>query len=265
MTVCIGVICDNGKSIVMTSDRMITAGNLSVEFEHPTSKMDKLTDNSIITTAGDALLHTDLLIKTKNEIENKKLTLNQLCKSIKKSYINMRNYDILENIIIPNGFNDFQDFQQKQKMLLPDIVLTIQGRIEGFSLNFDILLGGVDKSGGHLYFITNPGVSRPFDILGYHAIGIGSPHALMSLIANNYTSSFKLKDALLVVYEAKKIAEKAPGVGSKFTDIAVITKGKNINLDSTTIDEIDNIYKESIKDKIDRSNLKNELKDIKLE
>lgn len=264
MTICIGAICDSGESVVMASDRMITAGALSIEFEHPTVKMDKLTDNSIIATAGDALLHTDLLAQAGSEIEHKRLTIDQLCESIKKCYVGLRNRDILEGILIPQGFNSFDEFQQKQRMILPEIAMSLQTEIKDFELGFDILLGGIDNSGGHIHTITNPGFSRSFDVLGYHAIGIGAPHALTNIIANSYSSTLNLKTTLLIIYEAKKMAEKAPGVGTTYTDMAIITKGESKNLDPSVIEEIDKVYESYTGSRANQKHLKDAIKEIRI-
>jgi len=45
------------------------------------------------------------------------------------------------------------------------------------------------------------------------AIGTGDTHAISTLIYNEYTQKVSLNRALYLVYESKKAAERAPGVG----------------------------------------------------
>lgn len=48
MTICIGSLCDGGKSVVFAADRMVTAGYLSLEFEHPERKIEKIKDFCVV-------------------------------------------------------------------------------------------------------------------------------------------------------------------------------------------------------------------------
>ncbi len=43
-----------------------------------------------------------------------------------------------------------------------------------------------------------------------------------TLVARGCNQETPLEDALLIVYEAKKMAEKAPGVGFTITDMCII-------------------------------------------
>ncbi|MEE9355563.1 MAG: hypothetical protein V3U75_08235 [Methylococcaceae bacterium] len=63
MTICIAGICENGLSLILASDAMLTNEGLSIEFEHPTKKMTCLSDCCIALTAGDALAYTEVFNK----------------------------------------------------------------------------------------------------------------------------------------------------------------------------------------------------------
>ena len=89
-----------------------------------------------------------------------------------------------------------------------------------------VLIGGVD-SRAHLHVVGNPGSSVCFDSIGYSAIGSGMPHALITFISKGYYDVLPLNEALLIAYEAKKISEKAPGVG-RITYINIISSKKGI-------------------------------------
>ena len=73
-----------------------------------------------------------------------------------------------------------------------------------------------------------------------------------------------VKEALYVIYEAKKISERAPGVG-KETDIILIDKNGTKKISKDTIDLLNGIYNtnkelhnkqyQQIKEKIDQISL----------
>lgn len=85
----------------------------------------------------------------------------------------------------------------------------------------EILVAGVDSTGGHLHTVVDPGVSQCFDALGYCGIGSGSPHATLSFIHGGFTIEKSVNEAVFMIFEAKRIAESAPGVGQQ-TDMVII-------------------------------------------
>ena len=85
-----------------------------------------------------------------------------------------------------------------------------------------LLVAGVDKSGGHIYLVTDPGTSSCYDAVGFCAIGSGEHHAELAFIRSHFSESFTLREALFLAYRGKRDAETAPGVGGQFTDLAYI-------------------------------------------
>lgn len=132
----------------------------------------------------------------------------------------------------------------------PDVGLTIQREIDTYSVGgeggLDILIGGVDSKGAHIYVVGNPGISAPFDSIGYTAIGSGLSHSMATFIAKDYQDALSLNEALLIAYEAKKISEKAPGVGTRITNIAIINQNGITRFDDNDVNELDKVY-ENIK------------------
>ncbi len=68
MTVCLAAMCEDSKKIVVGSDRMWTAGILSLEFEHTRPKMVELSDSCMMMTAGPALRDLELKKYVKREL-----------------------------------------------------------------------------------------------------------------------------------------------------------------------------------------------------
>ena len=84
-------------------------------------------------------------------------------------------------------------------------------------------------------------------MMGYHAIGSGLPHAMFTFIARNCNQDMSLEDVLLITYEAKKMAERAPGVGANITDPCIMNSSKTYLSKEEDIKELDSIYRKWIK------------------
>jgi len=243
MTICIAAICEKGSSVVLATDSMLTNEALSIEFEHPTKKMTRLSDSCIALTAGDALAHTELFDIVREEIIKLKApSAPEIVGKIKECYQRIRKREIKEKILNPRGFSDFEDFYKAQQVLNPDIVMTIQNQIDNYDYGLEILVAGRSGNTAHIYGISDPGTSKCFDAIGFHAIGSGQPHAINTLIARGCHQDTSLQEALLIVYEAKKIAEKAPGVGANITDICIMTPKGIIEFPRNKIDQLHEIY-----------------------
>lgn len=248
MTICIGIICKDNSSLILAADSMLTNRVLSIQFEHATKKMTCLSDNCVALTAGDALAHTELFNKVQKEIGRlKSPSTTEIVDKIKECYQISRKQEIMERILIPRGFNDFGEFYEAQRTLIPDIAMSIQNEIDRYEFGLDIIVVGITEGVAHIYGIANPGTSECFDSVGFHAIGSGLPHSLNTLIARECNQNNSLEEGLLIVYEAKKMAEKAPGVGSTITDICILTPEKKVDFPRDKIEELDKIYEKWVR------------------
>ena len=107
----------------------------------------------------------------------------------------------------------------------PAMYNSMVAAMNGFNLGTDIILAGIDATGARLAVIGHPGTLAWADKLGHHAVGSGGIHAITRLALGAQTRRGALIETLYRVYEAKKAAEAAPGVGSD-TDCDVISLGK---------------------------------------
>lgn len=220
MTIGIGAICANETCLVLAADTMVTNQALSLEFEHQNQKMTQLSETCVALTAGDALAHTELFGIVRGTITQlRQPSVVGIVDQIKEAYQSIRRIQIEERILKPKGFENLSEFYQMQSRLIPDVAMSTQMQIEQYTYGLEILVAGVSNGQARLYGISDPGTSYCFDSIGFHAIGSGAPHALNTLITRDANSSVGLEDTLMIVYEAKKISERAPGVGSNLTDI----------------------------------------------
>jgi len=242
MTICIAALCDKNFKAIVASDRMITVMPLSQEFEHGTSKIQTIAKTCAAVTAGSALLPSELCKAVEEPISKLgKPHISQIVDEIKKQYVELRKKRIEEEVLKPRGLT-IETFYKNIGKLPPQIAIPLDNKIESYDeFRLDVLIGGVDDSGGHIYQVSNPGISECFDILGYSAIGSGEPHAISSFIANDYTGLVSLNEGVYMVYEAKKRSEKAPGVGPS-TDMCVIDK-KVEPISDAVMANLNKIYK----------------------
>lgn len=245
MTICIGTICDRSRKAIAISDRMVTAGDLSVAFEHDVPKTEHLFPNCVALTAGPALPHRDLFRKVSSEIHAKAMPpISEIAEKVKEKYAEMRRSRVEDEHFKIRGFT-VKDFYENQRRFDPDVVARLETAIEDYIFNLHVMLLGVDPMGAHIYYIYPPGSGECFDTMGYCSMGTGDRHSDTTFVAYKYTPNFAFKKALYISYEAKKRAEIAAGVG-KSTDIAIVDENGIVDVPENVIKELQNIYEKKI-------------------
>ena len=246
MTVCIAAICKDG--IIGISDRMVTTGD--VEFEHSVSKIKPLTPNIIAMMAGDDSFQVEVLQFLDEVILNskiEKIAVNTIVDSyiLAKEYI--ENKKIQHNILRPLGIS-------YDKLLTNDATL-IKEDIRNFQRynipSTEIIIMGVDDKGPHIYTISKFSCDHInhincHDRIGFTSIGIGARHATSQLMFTEYNPNCSFSESLLLIHNAKKRSEVAPGVGSN-SDIVLVNNSGCITLKPKIVSDLDTIFKDNIK------------------
>lgn len=242
MTICMAVICEEGKAAICATDRMVTHHGLSVQFQHAQPKITALTPRCCAMTAGSALSHTDILEQVRGSLAALKDPLiAQAVRSVKEAYQQARMEELIERYLIPRGIRDIAHFLELHGRLDQVIAAAIQYEIDSFDYGVEMIISGISQEVAHIYSIGNPGVSARFDALGFHAIGSGLPHATNSLIARGCNRDLRLLESLMIVTEAKIMAEKAPGVGSD-TDVCILSSTGCTSMNPAQFDLMRPIY-----------------------
>lgn len=149
-----------------------------------------------------------------------------LAAAAKSAYVALKSKRVQETILGPLLGADFPKFQTLvSQSPSSQILQQVLGLISQHNLQLEILVAGTDDSGGHLFTISHPGMLLPLETTGYGAIGSGGIHAAVRLSLGQQNKQASLVDTVYSVYEAKKAAEVAPGVGT-LTDMAIIKDGK---------------------------------------
>ena len=86
MTICIAAIAANISAVIVTSDRMLSAHFLSLEFDHPDSKIEKIGKSCVGLSSGDALPAGELFASAHSvstQLQNPQV--GQIAESIKRT------------------------------------------------------------------------------------------------------------------------------------------------------------------------------------
>jgi len=158
-------------------------------------------------------------------------------------HLELRNKRIEDEILWARaGIRTFDEYHRKQQMLHESVVLDLNDRIRRYDLDVQLVLVGVDDR-AHIVHVTNPGMWRSYDNLGYCTIGMGDRHADNVFAWYRYSSATPLNEALYIAFEAKKKAELAGGVGP--TTDAVIVKSDGICIvEESTMQTLLEVYNE---------------------
>jgi 20S proteasome alpha/beta subunit len=246
MTICLGALCAKGgasSADVVAADRMVTMGAMT-EFEHAVPKMTMVADGAVALMAGDALAGSGLISDLASSMTGG-LTLHQLADMLAEKYVVRRLAHVQADVLTPRGLT-LQSFYENQTKLVAQLAGMIDQQLTGYNLGVEILLAGVDQSGGHLHSVHNPGGRQlQHDLIGHAAIGSGAIHAVQSMIGFGHTGAAELKETVFRVYASKKRAEAAPGVGQD-TDMMVITEGATHQLSAEVLQELEEAYLEFV-------------------
>lgn len=242
MTVCIAAMCADRKALVMAADRMLTVGSVSMEFEHEKPKIEELLGDSVVLSAGDALLGSEILSATRTALRNQPSIDATACGdqlAIQHAVTRLRRVESLA--LTPLGYS-LASFQQDGNKQLPSqVFIGLVQNLQTFNIGVEFLLAGFSGGKARIGHVTHPGIIHWFDRVGYHAIGSGGSHAFMTLIMKKHSVAMPVEDALFSVYTAKRNAEVAPGVGNE-TDLIVSSDAGTRRIEPEVLVELNRLY-----------------------
>jgi len=240
MTICIAGICDNREKVLLVADRMITSEDVSVEFEHDEPKIQSLSKNCLVAKSG--IIYDDITEPVVIMYKDKTSLISEIIQQLTDSYQHIRRKNIDEDFFFLRGLT-MKGYYNIQSTFDATFITSVENFIQEYdAIDPNLLVVGHDKFGSHIINVFNPGTSISHTSLGFFSIGSGAPHAENSLIASNYSPKLPYKQALYAMYEAKKRAECAPGVGKNYTDIAVVDKGGYKIVSYDTIKTLSDIF-----------------------
>lgn len=246
MTICVAAIAED-KYVVMAADRTLTLAFEPLEFGHETaSKLYEISSGMVVGAAGSPTHIPELLKRLRKvkaaQSEDFPQKIAEILSSIRKSRI--------EQVILRKFGWDYKTYEQyySEGRLLEAHARRILEEIDSHHVCIHLVTGCVLPNGrGSINEIEDPGVVDCGDAVGFIAVGSGEAYAMQSLIRANYTGSTSLLGAVYQVFEAKKNAEQAIGVGRR-TDLRVILSSRrNVQLTDDQIRGLNEIYEKKAK------------------
>ena len=249
MTVCVATICDNGKTIILVSDRMIGPG--FIESEPNINKVIKLHDQWWLLFAGDDISPVfDIVDYAKGEIKKKHTkaqlaadspaSLQTVMDAVKESYERKRmeqaeslylkpiGWDVASFNGSAGGPNCLRDFGE------------IKARIADYVLNIELLVAGFSEGTAYVFSLIGRegAIVNRHDLPVFFSIGSGGTGAIFMMYYRDLSYKTIAREAIYYAMEAKLFGEQASGVGED-TDLYIATAdGKFISCGEQTT-EID--------------------------
>jgi 20S proteasome alpha/beta subunit len=245
MTVCIAGLANNDRGVILASDKMISKQMPPIEYEHEIDKIVQVFPNFYVLIAGTVNNAVDIVEKAKSSIKEADPYYKKFDK-FKEAYTSYRKGKIEDVILGTQGFSSIIDFQQRQNSLNKEVVMNIQNLIANANLQTLMILVALENHKCYVKVLNHPGdLINPLE---YAVIGSGDLHATQSLISARYKKSEDVDTATYLVFEAKKRAEVAPGVGV-MTDMIVLyydDKEELIykKLTDEELSKLDEVYKD---------------------
>jgi hypothetical protein len=255
MTVCIAAASENGKKIIVLTDRMVVAGQLgaagTVQRSGKATKSVECTPTCLLLHSG---IHECVHWVAKKlrewtvtcEIVTIEMIYKQLKEEAQELTTEMRDRYIKANL----GYN--MDYSELSKALAGG-ALNLQfnhwQKAQDYINSGEFLLAGVDSSGsepvGSIYSVSSTLGSTSFSITDkvdtFATIGCGGSHSREVLEAYDYDSDWDLPNALYAVYCAKRAAELSPGV-DKECDLRIISSAGIMDANGTILHALKETY-----------------------
>jgi 20S proteasome alpha/beta subunit len=242
MTVCIAAICEGGDAIVLASDRFRWHPTAAIEAELDDPKFYFLSDSLALMGSGSSSTIEDVLRHFRAMPSNLNLSTVEAAARFQDACQASRTRQI-ETLYSKRFLGlKFEDFKAVVASGNPgSIALDLYNKTLNYDFGSILIVAGIDQDGPHVHLVDD-GADVSHTEIGYSAIGTGGVLACVALARRAHRKSASLPEAIYNVYEAKKTAEMAKGVGIT-TDISVIRRGQSkLDLATSAIDCLGNIY-----------------------
>jgi hypothetical protein len=258
MTVGIAAIGHRGKAVVVGADRMMSYGApVWLEFDAHARKIARLTNHALVLSTGTAsetiAIRKRVLI---GEAPLGALPISQIADKVKEAREDLRS-EYAEKVYLRRAITGMtsEEFRKAASTGNSQILTDAYTKMGQLSFAIAFLICGIDADGAHIYTVDENVQTSSFLDIGFVAIGSGTFHATASLARSEHKKSASLPETIYRVYEAKKAAEMAAGVG-KTTDIGVVVPGRRpFFLPSAKVNKLEEIYRKMKPRKLSRLDL----------
>jgi hypothetical protein len=156
MTVCVAAYGgignpDTHSVLVTASDRMITIDD--IEYEPDQTKAVQIASHTIALLSGDMQVHAAVCpacIESLRSTPSIPLRVGDIAKRYALEYALHRRYFAETDLLLPLGLT-INDFLTRQRDFSPEFIAEMSNRLQGYGLNAQAIIAGVDTSGPHIY------------------------------------------------------------------------------------------------------------------
>jgi 20S proteasome alpha/beta subunit len=232
VTICAAAICtdrspEEGRPepredplLVVISDGMLTSGDL--EYESDQTKIFPFHDHALALVAGDYDAHMSIAVEVRRRLNGRVADISEVARLYSDAFVAFRTSRAELAILAPYG-QTLDSFLSRQRQMEPGLARELARDIAEHELDVEAIIAGVDSSGPHIYHIYDPGTLDCHDGTGFFAIGLGARLFRTQFLPSGFGRHWGLPETLLLMYQAKKSAERSPGVGPT-TDLLTVSR-----------------------------------------
>ena len=221
MTVCLAGF-GGPKEIGVVTDRRLSLDWTSSENGF---KFQRITDNWIALYSSDDMTHIDPIFRAAAQLFHEAKVAQDVDSSAQlfcKAYQRRRTQHATDLHLSVFGLTMERFLTEGSKAFNRSDHRELTKRINDVDLCCEFLIAGFDDQGvRHIFTISNPGISKHYDQIGYWAIGGGSSASISALFALNYLPFSSLGENIYKLCAAKFSGETASGVGEKTVAMAL--------------------------------------------
>lgn len=232
VTVAIGIICDNGKSVVSVTDQKVSFGD-AFSADVIVVKDVPFYANHFALVAGDDAEHAKPIL---NRAEKILLSLSpcpdsseEVAEAVDQAFAERLHKEISGKVLRKRGFNVESFRERGRQKCTPSAYLNLCERIDRTDISLKFLVCGFDEEGtAHIYLVDGKSAPKCYDAVGMWAIGSGDHAALACLAFHAERLHFAVHEpaekAMYFALTAKFMSESSGAVG-KSTFACVSSKG----------------------------------------
>jgi hypothetical protein len=233
MTICISAICNlpSTPTVIFCADRLVSAG---IQFNSGSSKIILITPSCVImASSDDSLISESIIEQLRAKLDpNKQYLIKEIAETLRKECIEYKkervNDDVLEKYNLVTA---------KMAADPNSVIREAMSELHAYQYPyFEFIVCGLDNeaSMAHIYKVDQDGHLTNWDFLGFTTTGSGSQLAFAELTKWFYSSQHSLSHAIPRVYFAKKVSERALGVGN-ITDFGFLAPHKPVGKETIEI------------------------------
>jgi 20S proteasome alpha/beta subunit len=238
MTAIVGALCEDRRAAVLAADRLEGYGPFEAETD--TSKMIQISDSVVVGCSYSDQVGRDVGLRIRETLAGNKRSVGAIAKIVHE-YLGSAMHDFREGAIQRRFGVGYEGFRQMVVQAQNQLLLQqITNELGGATFAVQILVAGLEGGRMKLFTVLPSGINS-FDSRGTAGVGSGGDYATISLIHRQFRPSMKLADAIFAVYEAKRAAEIAQGVGHA-TDLVILRADREAQwLDEAELSELEAI------------------------